>query len=316
MAHIPTFKQLRYLCAIADTMHFGQAAKQCHVSQSTLSAAINELEQLLEVNIVERNNKKVLLTTVGEEVVKKSRKILTEVDDLVSFCSTSDDFFNGKLRMGVIPTIAPFLLPSFMRKVRQEYPNLKLFIREDLSNNLINSLQHGDLDLLLLALPYQADNVETEELFYDEFFLACHQDNGLCNERELHTKDLKGKPVLLLEDGHCLRDHALDACRIKPNDIDIPYQATSLNTIVQMVANGVGVTLLPKIALHSNILHGTDVTTHRFVEQDVGRSIGLMWRKTSPFSDDFKKLGELVKLSLAQAEAKIDSNAGQSATNA
>ena len=290
----PTLKQLKYLSAVAEHSHFGNAAKACHVSQSTLSAGILELEETLGVSLVERNNRQVILTTLGAEVVERGREILLEVEDLVALCDASSEPFSGKMRLGVIPTIAPYILPSLLTRLREEHPDFQLFIREDLSDHLIDALNHGELDVLLLALPYPAEKVETMHLFEDEFLFACPKTHPLAGKRSLSTADLHHQDLLLLEDGHCLRDHALEACKLKDTDVTVPYQATSLNTIVQMVANGIGVTLLPQMAMDSRILAGTDVRTRHFKEQDVARSIGLMWRSKTPRRTDFSLLGQFI----------------------
>jgi LysR family hydrogen peroxide-inducible transcriptional activator len=294
MARQPTLKQLRYLCAVAEHCHFGNAARACHVSQSTLSAGILELEDALGAALVERNNRQVILTTLGREVVERSQDILMGVEDLVAVCDASSEPFTGKMRLGVIPTIAPYILPGLLKRLRRKHPDFQLFIREDLSGHLVDALHHGELDVLLLALPYPADNVESMHLFDDEFVFACPRDHAMAEIGKMNTSDLRSQDLLLLEDGHCLRDHALEACRLKDSDISIPYQATSLNTIVQMVANGIGVTLLPQMALDARILSGTDVKTHQFSEHNVSRSIGLMWRKKTPRRAEFTLLGEFI----------------------
>lgn len=295
MSHQPTLKQLRYLCAVGEHLHFGKAAQACHVSQSTLSAGILELEQTLGVALVERSNRKVLLTTVGEHLLQRSHRILSEIDDLVSAANASRQPFSGEMRLGVIPTIAPFLLPDLLAELRSTHPEFLLYIREDMSENLVHGLETGELDLLLLALPYRAERVETRHLFHDEFLLACDPSRPVASRQTLCTADLSGEDLLLLEDGHCLRDHALEACRLALNDVTVPYQATSLNTIVQMVANDIGITLIPRMALETNILSATSIAVRRFDEPDVHRSIGLMWRQKSPREEEFRLFGDLVR---------------------
>ena len=295
MSRQPTFKQLKYLLAVAEYAHFGNAAKACHVSQSTLSAALMELEESLGIALVERNNRQVILTTLGQDVVDRARNILLDVEDLQAMCQASAKPFTGKMRLGVIPTIAPFILPGLLKKLRKRHPEFQLFIREDLSEHLVHALQHGELDVLLLALPFPADNVATMHLMDDSFLFACPKEHSLGKRKQLTTADLKSQDLLLLEDGHCLRDHALEACKLKDSDVTVPYQATSLNTIVQMVANGIGVTLLPQMALDAKILSGTDVHTCRFREKNVSRAIGLMWRRKTPRVAEFRALGEFIK---------------------
>ena len=295
MAHPPTLKQLKYLCAVAEQLHFGRAARACYVSQSSLSAAIAELEAHLGVVLLERNSKRVLLTEVGAAVVARSHQILNAVDDLAALCEQSAPPLSGRMRMGVIPTIAPFLLPRLLNRLRMEHPQFQLFIREDLSHHLVDALHQGDLDLLLLAIPFAAEGVQSMHLFYDEFVLAYPAGHPLGKARSLHTRNLAGQDLLLLEEGHCLRGHALAACHLSSASLSVPYQATSLNTLVQMVANGIGITLLPGMALETPILAGTDVQTRRFDDADVQRSIGLMWRRQAARADEFRLLGEFIQ---------------------
>ena len=295
MSRQPTLKQLRYLCALAQHQHFGNAAKACHVSQSTLSASIVELEDVLSISLVERNNRSVLLTAVGHEVVERARAILTDIDDVVSLCEASREPFQGTIRLGVIPTIAPFVLPTMLTSLRSEHPACKLFVREDLSQGLVDALQVGELDVLLLALPFPAEQTDTLTLFDDPFFLAAMPNTRLAMSSKLRTKDLRGAEMLLLEEGHCLRDHALEACKLREREVNIPYQATSLTTIVQLAVNGIGTTLLPKMATDAGIASGTDLVLRPFDEPDVGRQIGLMWRKKTPRKHEFSLLGEFIR---------------------
>ena len=291
----PTLKQLKYLCAIAKARHFGQAAKDCHVSQSTLSTAIHELEEHLGVILIERSNKRAHLTRLGEEVVSRSRDILVNVSDLVSLCNTSEKPFSHELRLGVIPTIAPYLLPSLLQLLRNEDPDFKLSLIEELSEVLVERLNNGELDVLLLALPYPSQGATTFHLFYDDFLLACPDNHPLASTHPLQLDDLDNQDLLLLEDGHCLRDHALEACKLNTNELSVPYQATSLNTLVLMVANGMGITLLPKMAIDAHILADIPVTVKHFMEEKVWRSVGLLWRNSSPRKDEFELLGKLLQ---------------------
>ncbi|MBU02351.1 MAG: LysR family transcriptional regulator [Halieaceae bacterium] len=290
----PTLRQLRYLCAVAEHQHFGQAASACHVSQSTLSAGIGELEDALGVCLVERNNRRVFLTLLGEEVVERARDLLVNVEDMISLCAGAGAPFQGRMRMGVIPTVAPYLLPDLLGQIRIRHPAFKLFIREDLSRALVDSLLAGELDVLLLALPFPAEQVETMSLFEDDFFLACLDSHPLATRRVLKSADLKGESLLLLEEGHCLRDHALEACKLRDSQVGLPYQATSLATIVQMVANDIGVTLLPSMAVKAGIVGDTALKVRAFDQAGVTRKIGLMWRRKTPRRVEFRQLGELI----------------------
>jgi LysR family hydrogen peroxide-inducible transcriptional activator len=294
MNRVPTIKQLRYLCAVVEHGHFGKAARACHVSQSTLSAGILELEEVLGVSLLERNNRNLVLTGLGEAVVERARALLLDVEDLVSLCQASAQPFSGTLRLGVIPTIAPYMLPGLLKALRTEHPSFTPFIREDQSQALIDALHRGELDVLLLALPFPAEGVETRVLFQDRFFLATPPQHPLAAKKAVDTSDLKGEDLLLLEDGHCLREHALEACKLRDSDVMVPYQATSLTTVVQMVASGIGLTLLPQMAVQAGVVPASEVAITPFADSSVSRDIGLMWRRKTPRQAEFQLLGEFI----------------------
>ena len=292
MTKKPTLRQLRYLCAVADERHFGKAAKLCHVTQSTLSTGIQGLESGLGVALIERGGKGVLLTAVGQSVASRARQILLEVEALAEEAASTLEPFRRPIRLGVIPTIAPFLLPAVLATLRKEHPDFRLLIREDLSERLVHLLFNGDLDLLLMALPYPAGNVTVCHLFDDPFLLAHPKGHALGAHRQLRTQHLQGHDLLLLEQGHCLRDQALDACKLQNAMNSVAFEATSLHTLVPMVANGIGVTLLPKMAVDQGILAGLDnVEARPFHGQRVARSIDLLWRRHSPRETEYRLLG-------------------------
>jgi LysR family hydrogen peroxide-inducible transcriptional activator len=295
MARQPTLKQLRYLCAVAKHQHFGRAAEAACVSQSTLSAGIQELEESLSASLIERNNRNVLLTNLGQDVVVRAQAILVDIEEMLSLCAAAGEPFTGRMRLGVIPTVAPFILPKLLGSLRREHPNFKLFIREDLSHQLVAGLHAGALDVLLLALPFPTEAVEVMSLITDDFLLASPNGHPLADRAQLATADLQGEDLLLLEDGHCLRDHALEACELRDSQISVPYQATSLATIVQMVANGIGVTLLPEMSVAAGITAGTDIVVTPFQRTGVARQIGLMWRRKTPRAAEYRLLGEKIK---------------------
>ncbi len=295
MTNPPTLKQLKYLCAVAELRHFSQAAEACFVSQSTLSAGISELEQSLGVTLIDRSKKQVNLTAIGREIRQRALTILTETEDLMAAAESAHEPFTTEMRLGVIPTIAPFLLPNILKTLRKQYPKFKLYIREDQSANLLNGLNAGDLDLLLLALPYPAEGVVEKHLFYDELVLACNKGSEFARDKTHSTASLKNSDLLLLEEGHCLRDHVLEACALNNSDIKVPYYATSLNTVIQMVANDIGISILPKMAVDAKILRGTSVETFSFSDKKVQRAIGLMWRNRSPRQAEFTQVGELIR---------------------
>ena len=295
MSKPPTLKQLKYLCKVAEFKHFSQAAEACFVSQSTLSSGIIQLEESLGVTLIDRSKKQVILTAIGREVRERAISILTETEDLIALAESAHEPFSTEMRLGVIPTIAPFFLPNILKTLRKLYPKFKLYIREDQSGNLLNDLTAGELDLLLLALPYPAEGVTTQHLFYDELLLACNKTSEFSHKLKLITNELKHTNLLLLEEGHCLRDHILEACNLKSSDIKVPYYATSLNTVIQMVANDIGISILPKMAVDAEILRGTTVETHAFTDKKVRRSIGRMWRNSSSRQAEFSQLGKLIK---------------------
>lgn len=289
----PTLKQLRYLVALAKTLHFGKAADDCHVTQSTLSAGIQELESLLDAILVERSKRSVMLTPLGEEIVSRAEKILNDVDDLVGLAIAENNPDAGTVRLGIIPTIAPFILPRIMPAISTEMPDLVLHLREEKSADLCEKLRSGDLDLVLYALPYPCGEAVEWPLFEDRFVAVYPSDTA--PKGDIHPDDLKKEKLMLLEEGHCLREHALDACRLSDLKAPDTFAGTSLQTLVQMVAAGNGVTLLPGLAVDAGLLSGLSVKTATFKDLTPMRTIGLLWRKTNPREKTFKKLGTVIK---------------------
>jgi LysR family hydrogen peroxide-inducible transcriptional activator len=289
----PTLKQLRYLVALSEVGHFGRAAKACFVSQSAFSSAIQELESLLGTQLVDRTNRQVTITATGAEVVTQARLCLRDVDALIEIASQDRKPLCGDLRIGVIPTIAPFLLPTLLPRLRRNYPELKLYLTEDQTGRIHQKLLDGDLDLLLLALPFELPSVETLDLFKDRFRLACREDTALVNPHKYRYNHLNAGAVLLLEDGHCLRDHALAACKIRDTEKVSRFAASSLLTLVEMVDADLGVTFLPEMAEGSAILRRTRVNLYDIGESSY-RTIGLAWRKGSARSEEFRVLGQLI----------------------
>jgi LysR family transcriptional regulator, hydrogen peroxide-inducible genes activator len=292
---LPTLKQLRYLTALDEHRHFGRAAEACFVSQSTLSAGIQELEALLNASLVERSNRSVVFTALGREIAAKARVVLKEAQELAETAAAAKEPLSGALRLGVIPTIAPFLLPSVLPKLRKAYPRLKLFLTEDLTGRLVDQLHDGSLDCLLLALPAELGEAQEMPLLDDAFQLVCRKDHPLARKAKLKLADLADVPLLLLTDGHCLRDHALAACRLPQRATGADVAATSLHTLVEMAANGLGVTLLPEMALKAKILKGGELVARPFDESHPGRKIGLAWRKTSAREKEFRLLGQAIR---------------------
>ncbi|MCG8505091.1 MAG: LysR substrate-binding domain-containing protein [Sphingomonadales bacterium] len=295
MIFLPTLKQLRYLVALRDHLHFGRAAEACNVTQSTLSAGIQELENLLDTILVERTKRSVLFTPLGERVVEKARVVLREAEGLAELTRAAKAPLCGELRMGVIPTIAPFFLPYVLPNLRKAYPELKLYLKEDLSGVVCDDLLRGRLDVVLYALPYNCGNAVEVPLFDDPFYAAFRTEDFPDAPASWDPEDLPAERLLLLEEGHCLRDHALAACSLPGLKADRSILGTSLHTLVQMVDNGLGMTLLPKMAVDRGILDGTDIQTCPLGGAAPFRTIGLIWRRHSPRQDEYEILAEFLK---------------------
>ncbi|MDO8607108.1 MAG: hydrogen peroxide-inducible genes activator [Phaeospirillum sp.] len=288
--HLPTLRQLRYLVALAEHRHFGRAAEACLATQSTLSAGLQELEALLGAALVERTKRKVLMTPLGEAVVARACDVLRGAEDIADLVRAAGQPLAGPLRLGVIPTIAPFLLPKVLPELRRRYPDLRLVLREDLTARLLDRLAAAELDAALLALPYDAPDMEMMTLVEDPFVLACPPGHPLAAKAQVSGADLVGADLLLLEEGHCLRDHALAACSLPPPSRGEDILGTSLGTLVQMVASGLGVTLLPVLAVEGGVLRGTDLVTRPLAGGGT-RVLGLAWRRSSARKAEFKLLG-------------------------
>jgi LysR family hydrogen peroxide-inducible transcriptional activator len=301
--HPPTLKQLRYLVALADSGHFGRAAETCAVTQSTLSAGIQELETLLDAALVDRTKRRVVFTPLGSDIVARARRLLGEAEELVLAARAAREPLSGPLHLGVIPTIGPFLLPRVLPRLRRVHPNLKLYLKEDLTARLCAELAEGRLDVVLLALPYACGNAETIDLFEDHFRLACPADSALGRKTRVPARALKDETVLLLEDGHCLRDHALAACRLPRQPEGAAFAATSLHTLVQMVASGLGVTLLPEMAIDAGILKGTGLVARALEGERPFRRVGLAWRRGTARRAEFELLGRTLLDAVKQTRA-------------
>ena len=293
--HLPTLRQLEFLCAVADNGSFSKAAEACHVTQPTLSAAIKEIEGLLSVQLIEREARGASLTQAGEAAVERARGILSDTADLVSAAQQAGAPLTGAFRLGAIPTIAPFLLPRTLKALRAAHPSLKLYLREDQTDRLLEALRSRKLDAALIALPWEAPGVETMDLGEDEFLLVAPPGHSLTDRDNLKSSDLLDEDVLLLEDGHCLRDHALSICRLPSKRGGADVTATSLPTLVHMVAGGLGVSLLPKLAIDAGVTSGADVDLQAFETPLIGRRIGIAWRTGSPRASEAKMIGEIVR---------------------
>jgi LysR family hydrogen peroxide-inducible transcriptional activator len=292
---LPTLKQLRHFAALAEHRHFGKAAAACFVTQSTLSASLKELEEILQAPLVDRTKRQVVLTPLGEEILGRARKLLEEARDLTLAAQTAREPLSGTVRLGVIPTIGPFLLPRILPGLRRDYPKLRLYLREEQTAPLVAQLHDGHLDVLLIALPWNCGNVESAVLFNDRFSLALPKTHPLARQRKVEAAAARKETLLLLEDGHCLRDHALSACRIGAKPHAEAFEATSLPTLVQMAANGLGVTLLPELAVDAGILVGSNLVTRPLAVDEPWREIALVWRKGTGRREEFQLLAKEIR---------------------
>ncbi len=290
--YLPTLKQLQYLVALHEHGHFGRAADACFVSQSTLSAGLRELESLLGVSLVERTRRVVRFTSLGDQVVAKAHRLLREGEELSALVQAHGTPLSGELRMSVIPTIAPFLLPRILPRLRAERPQLKLFLREEPSTAAVESLHHGRADCVLLALPFPTGEVEMEHLFDDKLLIAFPKDDPRDPPATIAPALIDANRLLLLEDGHCLKDHALAACERPALRTSSAMIGTSLHTLVQMVDNGLGLTMLPQMAIDAGILNGTQIVVRPLESNHAVREIALVWRRNSPRGEEFRLLAQ------------------------
>ena len=293
-----TLKQLRYLSELSRHGHFGKAAKACAVSQPALSMQIQELESELGVALVERRPGDVILTEIGEEVARRAERVLASTRDLEDFARHRARLLTGRMRLGVIPSIAPYVLPKVLPALQQRYADLRVEMRETLTHVLLDELNRGALDVVLLALPVEDHELATLRLFDDPFLLAVPASDRRRDNARVSVKDIDIERLILLEEGHCLRDQALTFCSNARADVSLG--ATSLATVMQMVASGYGVTLLPRVAVDVEV-RDERVKLLRFVEPAPGRTIGLAWRRTSPRHADFAALGQLITETLGAA---------------
>lgn len=287
----PTLRQLHYFCNLYRHHHFNKAAEHCSVSQAAFSIAVNNLENLLDASLIDRTNKQVVFTLLGRQIAEQAGIILQEVENLKKIADSNTTLFKSHLRLGVIPTIAPFVLPTALPRIKTEWPEMKISILEDLTVNLHQYLLDGDVDLLLLALPFDLKGVETLVLFKDHFKLAYQSSNKFFTPPEYREDLLPDGSILLLKDGHCLRNHALSACDVKNADKVSPYTVSSIHTLVQMVRNNLGITFIPELAIKANMLKHTSIKTFDMPEYAY-RQIGFAWRKGSRQVEEFHQFAK------------------------
>lgn len=294
IVHLPTIKQLQYLVALREHGHFGRAAEHVFVTQSTLSAGIRELESLLGTTLVERTRRVVRFTPLGNKVADKARQVLVETEALAALARAEGKPLSGELRLGVIPTIAPFILPSLLPHLRANWPELKLFLREETSQAACEALHRGRLDCVLLAMPYACGDVEQANIFDDRLFVA-YPAGEAPDVKAIHPDEIEEGRLLLLEDGHCLKDHALSACNRPEIRASAAMMGTSLHTLVQMVDNGLGLTFVPEMALRAGILDHTGIEARPLDTANASRQVALAWRRNSPREEEFLMLADALR---------------------
>lgn len=295
---LPTIRQLQYLKLLAEHGAFGKAAEAAHVTQPTLSAGIQELERTLGAAVVDRARTGVILTPVGEEALRRATVILNEAEELVEAAKNAGQPLTGRFRLGVIPTIAPFLLPGALPLLRDRFPRLRLFLREDLTSRLIAELKAGQLDAALIALPYDMSGLEWAHVADDELLAALPADHALAKLTSASPEQMEQENLILLEDGHCLREHALSACRLNPPRMgagDEPFAATSLPTLVQMVGSGLGVTFLPRMAVSAGLAEAAHVAIRPIDAENPAREIVVAWRAGSNRRAEGKMLAAVLQ---------------------
>jgi LysR family hydrogen peroxide-inducible transcriptional activator len=273
-----SLKQLHYALAVEKTLHFKKAAEMCHVSQSALSTGIAELEKQLGMPIFERDNKKVLISPFGSQFLEKARAIKTQLDDLDQLAAAMNKPLSYPMAVGVIPTIGPYLLPKVLPLVRSRYPDFRLRIVEDQTDNLILKVRSGELDAAILALPYRLDGLLAFEFWTEDFYWIVHRDDALAKRKGITSHELSNVRLMLLEDGHCLRDHALAACKLQGADVDNTFASSSLNTLIQMVAGHMGTTLVPQMALDQLLTGSSELKAIHLNEPGPHRRIAFVTR--------------------------------------
>lgn len=301
---LPTLRQLQYLTTVVEEKHFGHAAEKCFVTQSTLSAGIQDLEQLLEVSLLERTNRKVLPTPIGEEIASRAQQILSLSEDLVDLAQSEKNPLSGRIQIGVIPTISPFLLPKVLPTVRKQLPDLEIVLIEDQSERLLDRLESGSIDVAVLAFPFNTRGLTHREFAKEPFWIAMPKNHALAKAKKLKAADLPTNELLLLAEGHCMREHALSACQLPASAQRKSVQATSLYTLIEMVASGLGITLIPDMAINSDMVSHSDISLVPLENNNnqAVREIGLVWRPS------FRRTATLEQLAKTFSDALADTD--------
>jgi LysR family hydrogen peroxide-inducible transcriptional activator len=288
-------RDLRYLVSLAEHRHFGRAAEASFVSQPTLSTQIRKLEEELGVALVERTPRKVLLTDVGREIAQRAREVLNEVEQIRAIARRTLDPESGTVRLGIFPTLGPYLLPHVVPRIRTGFPRLQLLLTEEKTESLLGQLREGRLDAAILALPIADEQLHQEFLFEEDFVLAVPEAHALASQASLELDELADQDLLLLEDGHCLRDQALEVCQLAGAFERSGFRATSLETLRQMVAAGVGITLLPNLAVQPPVAPSADIHLVPFRGDPPSRRIAMVWRKSSAMSAFLERLADVIR---------------------
>jgi LysR family hydrogen peroxide-inducible transcriptional activator len=292
MSQIPKLQQLRYFLAIADSLSFSRAAETCNVTQSTLSAGLQDLETLLGKKLFDRTSRDVALTATGQDLIIPARDLMIKAEEFVQLAQKNRPPLSGPFTLGVIPTIAPYMLPDLLPALQDKFPDLDLNLREDLTGRLLEDLHKNRINAVLMAFPYDERGIEKMHLWDEPFFMVSAGKQTF-NSKPAHLDDLNGQNVLLLDDGHCLRDHAIAACRLRSSTQRKAFGATSLPTLIQMVQHGYGTTLLPAMAINPKAMP-QGLSIRRFANPQPSRQIGLAWRKNSPRTEEFRLLGKFI----------------------
>jgi LysR family hydrogen peroxide-inducible transcriptional activator len=312
MTALPSIQQLRFLCALAEQCHFGRAAESCAVTQSTLSGGIKELEARLGVALFERSHRYVMPTPLGREIASRAQRLLVDAEDLIGLARDAQEPLSGPLRFGVIPTVGPYVLPAVLSQLSAVLPKLKLYVREAPTTVLLNKLARGQLDVLLAAVPYDLGDVEAIEIADDPIVVAMQRDHPLGQHKVVSRDALAREQLLLIEDGHCLRSHSLQACRILNPSRNELFQATSLRTLVQMVAAGLGITLVPQLAVDTELASTRNVVVRSLSPDRPVRTLVLAWRPTSSRGVEFRMFGNVIRQCLSGTKSTVaaDHNIG------
>ena len=300
MKRLPTMKQLQYLTALAAARHFGRAAKRCNVSQSTLSAGIRDLEEVLGTAVAERSNRHVLITRAGIKIADKARAVLQEAEGIMDAAQADRSPMTGDMHLGAIPTISPFFLPRVLPELRVRFPELTIYLREEKTASLLARLDEGGLDVVLIALPYDTGDLRVDVIMDDEFLFACNLDHALAGTDEVSLESLAGEQLMLLEEGHCLRGHTLEICGIGDKRARAQFEGSSLHALVQMVAAGIGVTIIPRLAVDAHVTRAAGISLSRLTVP-ASRQIGLAWRRSSSRNRDMRMLADALRAMVGQA---------------